>query len=76
MNIFTRRELFVTMDLMKFNEVINLLHQENIPFTYNTRNSTNTNGRAHLTGLNSKGMFLYYIYVHKDHIVKAQALLK
>ncbi len=76
MNIFNRRELFVTMDLMKLNEVINLLTKENIPFTYKTQNSTNLRRRSDAIGLNSNGLIIYYIYVHKDRFAEAQALLK
>ncbi len=76
MNIFNRRELYVTMDLMKMNEIINLLGKANIPFTYKTQNSTRLNRRSDSIGLNSNGLYLYYIYVHKDRLAEAQSLLK
>jgi hypothetical protein len=76
MNIFNRRELYVTMDLMKLNEVINMLKKENIPFSYKTQNSTSLRRRSDSVGLNSNGLFLYYIYVHKDRLAEAQSLLK
>lgn len=49
--------------------------KENIPFTYKTQNSTNLRRRSNLIGLNSNGLYLYYIYVHKDRFAEAQALL-
>ncbi len=74
MNFISRRELYVTMDIMKLNKVINLLKEGNIKFSYKTQNTTYQHGRV--IGLNSKGMFLYYIYVHKNDLKKAQLLIK
>ncbi len=76
MNIFNRRELYVTMDLIKLNEVINLLKKENIPFTHKTQNSTSLNRRSDSIGMNNSGLYLYYIYVHRDRLEEAQSLLK
>lgn len=76
MNIFHRRELYVTMDLMKLNSVINALNKEKIKFSYQTKSTTNQHGRVESIGLNSKGMFLYYIYVHKHNLENARILIK
>jgi hypothetical protein len=74
--MFNRRELYITMDLMKFNNVINLLNKERIEYTYKTQNTTYQHGKVVDIGLNSKGMFLYYIYVHKDYLENAKLLIK
>ncbi len=76
MNIFYRRELYITMDLMKLNAVINALNEEKIAFFYKTKSTINQHGRVESIGLNNKGMFLYYIYVHKKDLETARRLMK
>ncbi|MBP1754973.1 MAG: hypothetical protein H6Q59_1371 [Firmicutes bacterium] len=76
MNFLSRKELYVTMDMMKLNSVINLLTKEHITFINKTQNTTRQNGKAATLGLNNNGMFLYYIYVHKDDFEKAKLLIK
>lgn len=76
MNIFYRRELYVTMDLTKLNSVINALGKEKIKYTYKTMSTINQHSRVESIGLNDKGMFLYYIYVHKNDLDTAKILIK
>lgn len=64
------------MDILKFNEVVNLLNKEKIEYAIKTKNTTYLHGKVESMYLNNKGLFLYYIYVHKDDIKKAQYLIK
>ena len=68
LNIFNRRELYMTMDITKCNEVINLLNKEELKYITKTKNSTYMHGKVESIFLNNKGLFLYYIYVHKDDL--------
>jgi len=72
MNIFNRREIYMTMDLQKFNQIVGLLEKENINFFYKTRNTSGvSSGTVQSFGLNSNCMIQYYVYVHKNDYDKA-----
>lgn len=76
LNIFNQRELYISMDILKFNEVVNLLNKERIKYVIKTKNTTYIHGKVESMYLNNKGLFLYYIYVHKDDIKNARILIK
>jgi hypothetical protein len=77
MNIFNRREILITMDLQKFNQIINLLNKEKITYSYKTFNTSGVRpGTAQSIGLNSNCMIQYYIYVHKKDYDQAQSILR
>ena len=78
MNVFNRREIYITMDVEKFNLVRNILNKENIRYTYKTINTVGAQlGKGfESVGLNSNYMFHYYIYVHKKDLERAKIALK
>lgn len=77
MNIFNRREIFVTMDLQKFNQILNLLDKKNINYTYKTCNASGVNsGTVQSIGLNRNYMNQYYVYVHKNDFEKASLAIR
>ncbi|MDF2543698.1 MAG: hypothetical protein K0S47_3416 [Herbinix sp.] len=77
MNIFNRKEIFVTMDLQKFGQISSILDKENINYTYKTFNTSGARpGTIQSIGLNSKCMIQYYIYVHKKDYDKACWVLR
>jgi hypothetical protein len=66
MNIFNRREIFMTMDLQKFSQVTNILDNANIKYTTKIFNTYGVKvNTVEAIGVNSKYMSQYYIYVHK-----------
>lgn len=77
MNIFNKRELFLTMDMEKFNIATSILKKEEINYSYKTINAVGyRSGRVESVGLNSNYMFQYYIYVHKKDYDKARIALR
>ena len=72
MNIFNRKELFVTMDLQKFIQVINILNNANIKYSTKIFNTFGVKvNTVEAIGLNSNYMSQYYIYVHKKNYEQA-----
>ena len=71
-NIFNRKEIYITMDIQKFSSIVNLLERENIVYTCKTCNTSGIkSGTIQAIGLNHRSMFQYYIYVHKEDYKKA-----
>ena len=70
-NIFNRKEIYITMDIQKFSSIFNLLERENIVYTCKTCNTSGIkSGTIQAIGLNHRSMFQYYIYVYKRIIKK------
>ncbi|MBH1941201.1 hypothetical protein I5677_09885 [Mobilitalea sibirica] len=76
MNIFTRRELHITYDLDKFNQLRSTLYAAGIKTSYRCINTTGSNrGRYGTLGINHDFTYQYYIYVHKKDYERAKYIL-
>lgn len=77
MNIFNRKEIYITMDPQKFSQVTSQLACDNIRYVYKIHNTSGvTSGSVQSIGLNSSCMLQYYVYVHKRDYEKACFALK
>lgn len=77
MNIFNRKELFMTMDLQKFNTVTGIINNAEIPYRFKIVNAVGIRpGRIGAFGTNTSQMLQYYIYVHKKDYDKARELIR
>ena len=70
---WNRHEVYVGIDMNRFNQILDILASEKIKYTYWTVNQTSrgrANGqasRAHYgtTGINLNYAIMYHVYVHK-----------
>lgn len=82
LNIFTRRELLLTLDMSKLNKTKEILDSNKINYytkTTNLQNSTfigSSRARTGSIGMNLKFAYEFRIFVHKNDYEKANYLIK
>lgn len=80
--IFTRKELLVTFDMKRQNDVCNILTAKGIDYTVKVTNRQNaalfgsSRGRAGSFGMNQNFAYEYKIYVHKKDYDNALRLIR
>lgn len=79
--IFNRKEVCVCQSIERFNEIRNILIENNIKYTYRVidRNSSNVvgsqRGRTGTFGQNMNASKAYYVYVHRKDYDNAIGLV-
>jgi len=81
--VWNRHEVYAGFDLIRFNQVLDLLVSKQIKYQYRTMNQTSRgrgigqSSRAHFgtAGVNLDFSIMYYIYVHKKDADRASWLI-
>jgi len=71
MNIFNRREVFLTRDSNSLSRARNVLESNNIKYKLQVDNLTNPGRYRGMPGIRAEAMYEYRIYVHKSDYEQA-----
>lgn len=82
--IWNRREVFVTLDMKRFNQVRDFLENQGIAYSYRTKSmggsagpwTANTRARMGSIGERQACSVEYHIFVHKKEYEKVMFLLR
>ena len=80
---WNRREVYVGVDMNRFNQILDVLASEKIKYIYRTVNQTSRGrgigqaSRAHYgtAGINLNYGIMYYVYIHKKDEALVNQLL-
>lgn len=81
-NIFNRRELYITLDMKQLARIKQILEQNNIEYYTKTTNLQSSSfmgssrARTGNFGINQNFSYEYLVYVHKNDLEKAEFLVK
>lgn len=76
MNIFNRREVFLTRDAAALRQMTEKLAAAGITCTVKTNSLANTGRGRGMPGINAAFAYEYRVYVHKSDLEEARCVLR